>query len=142
MKRLIRLGLVTILIALPIYVFCEGYKNTIEYIQKTNKLWGISACIVNKDGSVTFVDSKDKGYGYALWIPGEKGGFLEQVTLKPGKSFELIDGDHAFITYKFIGFKDSLINIEVTDKFDARSFGGQIKQEKDKLMIIPYKDNQ
>ena len=120
----------------------EEYKSTIDYIEKTNKLWGISACIVNKDRSVTFVDSKEKGYGYALWMPNEKGGFSEKVTLKPGESFELIDGHHAFITYKFIGFEDDGINIEVTDKFDARSFGGQVKQERKVLMIIQYEDNQ
>jgi hypothetical protein len=134
--------LMSVLMVLPSTVFCEEYKSTIDYIQKTNKLWGISACTVNKDGSMTLVDRKEKGYGYALWIPDGKGGFLEEVTLKPGKSCELIDGDHAFITYKFIGFKDGWIIIEVTDKFDARSFGGEAKQERKALMIIPYEDNQ
>jgi hypothetical protein len=108
-RSLIRLCLAGIILIFPSYVFCEEYKSTIDYIQKTNKLWGISACIANEDGSITLVDSKGKGYGYALWIPDGKGGFLEKITLKPRESFELIDGHHAFITYRFIGFKDGRI---------------------------------
>ena len=119
------LFLMSVLIIFPSYVFCEEYKSTIDYIEKTDKLWGISACVINNDNSVTLVDSKGKGYGFALWIPDGKGVFLEKVTLRPGESCELMDGHHAFITYKFIGVKDGRINIEVTDKFDARSFGAK-----------------
>jgi len=141
-KRIICLTAI-ILTVFIIRIFCqESYKSTIDYIQKTNKLWGISACIINDDKSVTLVDSKDKGYGFGLWIADGKGSALEKATLKHGQSCELMDGHHVFINYKFMSVKDGRIIMEVTDKFDARSFGHGVKREKKTLAILPYDDIQ
>lgn len=130
------------MVLLPVCGFCQGsYAGTIDYVQKTNKLWGISACIINNDNSVTFVDSKDKGYGYALWMPDDKGAPIDSITLNPGQSLKLIDGHHVFINYKFIGLKDGRIVVEVTDRFDARSFGNGVREERKKLTVTPYDDN-
>lgn len=143
MKKLISFSTVVILAALPGYIFCQNsYTSTIDYIQKTNKLWGVSACIINGDKSVALVDSKDKGYGFGLWMADGKGSILEKATLKSGQSCELADGHHTFINYKFIGVKDGRIIVEVTDKFDARSFGHGVKKQKKRLTIFPYNDNQ
>jgi len=132
--------LTILLLSFASFAFCEEYKSSLDYIEKTNKLWGVSECIVNMDKSITFVDRKNSGVGVYLFIRDDKGGFLDKVTLKPGESFELMDGHHAFITYKYQGIEDEKIIIEVTDKFDARSFGDDIKIEKKTVTILPYKD--
>ncbi|MDD4955816.1 MAG: hypothetical protein PHP17_07265 [Candidatus Omnitrophica bacterium] len=143
MKRTLKIISVAVtMLLLPVCGFCqESYTGTIDYARKTNKLWGISACIINKDNSVTFVDSKDKGYGYALWMPDTNGAPLDSMTLNPGQSLKLTDGHHVFINYKFIGVKDGRIIVEVTDKFDARSFGNGVREERKKLTVAPYDDN-
>jgi len=125
---------------LPGAVRAQDYTSTIDYSQKTKKIWGIAACTVNTDGSVTLVDSTTTGYGYALWIPNGTGGYLPEVTLRPGESFDLIDGHHAFITNTFLGITDEGISIDITDKFDARSFGGEIKEQRAIVTIEPYAD--
>ena len=64
--------------------------------------------------------------------------WVDEVTLRAGESCLLTDGHHAFITYKFIGIEGSNITIEVIDKFDARAFGDDIKEETKRLTINPY----
>jgi len=141
-RRLKIIGIAIAMGLLPVCGFCqESYTSTIDYAQKTNKLWGISACIINNDNSATFVDSKDKGYGYALWIPDDKGSALDRITLNPGQSLRLTDGHHVFINYKFVGAKDGRIIVEITDKFDARSFGNGVREDRKKMTVAPYDDN-
>jgi hypothetical protein len=71
---------------------------------------------------------------------GKTGG-LDKITLQSGQSCQLSDGHHVFITYKFLGIKDGRIIVDVTDEFDARSFGKGVKQEREKITISPYNDN-
>jgi len=123
-------------------VYSGEYRGTIDYIQKTSRLWGMSACVVNEDGSITLIDARDKGYGNGLWIPDGKGGRLEKVILKPGESCGLIDGHHISIAYKFIGLEGGKIAIEVIDIFNAKSFGGEIKEERGKVLVNPYREDQ
>jgi hypothetical protein len=122
--------------------FCAEYKSTIDYIEKTNKLWGIAGCTINDDGTITFVDRQKSGVGEGqfLWIDDETNSFPDRITLKQGESFDLIDGHHAFITYTYLGLENNRISINVTDKFDARSFGDGIKVNKKDVIIFPYKD--
>lgn len=116
----------------------QSYDNTIDYILKTQRLWGISEVRVNEDGTVTLIDAKNLGYGYALFVFDGKGGFLEQITLSPGQSFELTDGHHAFITYELVKAEKDKIIFVVTDKFDARAFGEKIRIETKEVTITPY----
>ncbi len=116
----------------------QSYDSTTDYILKTQRLWGISEVRVNEDGTVTLTDAKNSGYGYALFVPDGKGGFLEQITLSPGQSFELTDGHHAFITYKFVKVEKDKIIFAVTDKFDARAFGDKVRIETKEVTVTPY----
>jgi len=140
MKNIIRVCAIAIVLLSGRQVFSQDYQTTIEYIQDTKKLWGISSCTVNGDGSITLVDRRDSGIGHMLWFYAENGNAPEKVILRKGESCELTDGDHAFITYKFIRLDNKDIIIEVTDKFDARSFGDGIKKEKKKVVISPYSE--
>lgn len=111
----------------------------LKFIKKLNKntkkLWGIEEVKINKDGSVTLTDAKN-----GMWFPDKKGGFKPSVTLKKGETCDLIDGDHDFMKFKFEKIKDGKITFTVTDKFDARSFGGKIKTEIKTITIKPYKE--
>jgi len=123
-------------------VYSAEFKSTIEYIQKTHKLWGISKVTDNGDNTITLADGKNEGYGHALGLMDKNSEWIDEITLKPKESCLLTDGHHAFITYQFIAIKDSNITFKVIDKFDARSFGDGIKKETAKFTISPYEDKE
>ncbi|MCM8791801.1 MAG: DUF1573 domain-containing protein [Candidatus Omnitrophica bacterium] len=117
----------------------QSYKSTIDYILKTNRLWGISEVKINRDRTVTFVDEKGATYGGLLYMFDKENGFLfDQITLTPGESLELTDGHHVFITYKLIRVEEEKIVVEVIDKFDTSSFGGNIEMDSRQVAIKPY----
>ena len=73
------------------------YESTIDYIQKTGRLWGVAEVRRHSDNSVTLVDA-NSGYGQALMMSLVK--VVNSVTIKAGESCTLSDGHHVFITYK------------------------------------------
>ena len=117
-----------------------AYTSALDYIEQTGTLWGIAGCLMNPDGSITLVDRTQSGAGFLLWIAAKDGAAAEQVTLRQGESCQLTDGHHAFITYAFLGLQDDRIRIEVTDTFNAISFGGTVEERRDTVTIEPYAD--
>lgn len=115
------------------------YKNTIDYIEKTGRLWGIAEVRINGDHSVTLVDT-ETGYGSALMFSLSE--VVKSRTIKAGERCTLSDGHHFFITYEFKESKNGKIAFIVTDKFDARSFGDAVKKETKTITISPYKEEQ
>jgi hypothetical protein len=112
--------------------------TTIDYIRQTDRLWGVAEVILNENSSITLVDAKDSGYGFALTMRDPNQKTVDSITLTPGQSCSLSDGRHAFITYEFKAIEQGRITIMVTDKFDARSFGDGIKESKTTITIPPY----
>ena len=112
-----------------------GYKSTIDYIQKTDRLWGIAEVRINTDNSVTLVDA-ESGYGYGLMLSLTK--VVKSVTIKAGESCTLSDGHHVFITYELKESNKEKITFVVTDEFDARSFGDGIKKVTETVVISTY----
>jgi hypothetical protein len=118
----------------------EPRKNTaIEYIRQTGRLWGVTELRLNEAESVTFVGEKESGGGLNLMMFDSKNKITDSVTLTPSRSLSLSDGRHIFITYELAAIKDGRIVINVTDKFDARSFGDGIRVNKKTITISPYK---
>ncbi len=131
-----------ILIGGLINAYSGEFDSAMDYIKKTSKLWGVSKVILNENNRITLVDRKKQGHGYALGLMNKNHEWIDEITLKPNESCLLTDGRHAFITYKLISIRNSNIVIEVIDKFDARSFGDDIKEEMETVTIKPYKDNE
>jgi hypothetical protein len=139
MKRYLTLCLL-VLIAASCWPDEEPRNNTtIDYIRQTGRLWGVAELRLNEAGSVTFVGEKKSGGGLNLIMFDSKNKVTDSVTLTPGRSLSLSDGRHIFITYELAAIKDGRIVINVTDKFDARSFGDGIRQTKKTVTISPYK---
>lgn len=116
-----------------------SYKNTFEYTEKTGRLWGVAAINLNEDNSITLQDEKASGYGYGLMMFDLNHNVADAVTITQGQSCSLADGHHVFIQYELQEIEDGKLTFVVTDKFDARSFGDGIKEEKKTLSISPYK---
>ena len=130
--------LIVILLSLSVVVFAfenPDYKSIIDYIQKTDRLWGIAEVRINTDNSVTLVDA-ESGYGYALMLSLTDA--VKSVTIKVGESCTLSDGHHVFITYELKELKKDKITFVVTDLFDARSFGDGIKKVTETIVISTY----
>jgi hypothetical protein len=123
-------------------IYSSEFEGTIDYIEKTSKLWGILKVIDNGNNTVTLVDRKIQGYGYALGLLYKNDGWIDEITLRPNESCLLTDGHHTFITYKFITVRNSNITLEVVDKFDARSFGNGIKEKNKRVIIKSYEDEE
>jgi hypothetical protein len=118
----------------------ETYKSCMEYIEGTQRLWGIESVRLQNDGRVTLVDAKAQGYGYGLTLYATERERVDQVTLGKGEACFLSDGHHAFLTYRYDGLNThSQLVFTVTDRFDARSFGDDIKEETKTLSILSYK---
>ena len=115
------------------------YEDTFDYIEKTGRLWGVASVTLNKDQSVTLVDAKSTGIGYALMMFDSRNKVVKSVTIKTGQSCTLSDGRHAFFTYELKSIDGQKLTFVVTDKFDARSFGDGIKKTTKTLTISPYK---
>jgi hypothetical protein len=104
----------------------QNNNTTIDYIRQTGRLWGLAEVILNENNSITLVDTKDSGYGFALTMRDAKSNAVDSITLTPGRKCSLSDGRHAFITYEFKAIEQDRIIIEVTDEFDARSVDGNL----------------
>lgn len=140
MKTTITFLIVVLLIPVVSFASKEpDYKNTIDYIEKTGRLWGIAEVRINADDSVTLVDA-ESGYGSELML--SLGEVVKSRTIKAGESCTLSDGHHAFITYEFKESKKGKITFIITDTFDARSFGDGVKKETKTITISPYKEEQ
>jgi hypothetical protein len=116
------------------------YMGTLDYIQKTGRLWGVKELLLNTNGTVTFVDAKNSGYGHGLTMFDSKDKAVDQVVLSPSQSCSLSDGRHAFIKYELSANKDGVVTVVVTDRFDARSFGKNVTAVTKTVQIKPYKD--
>ena len=114
-------------------------KTTIDYIHQTGRLWGVAEIRLNENNSITLIDAKSSGVGLNLIMRDSNSSVVDSITLKPGQSCTLSDGRHAFITYELKAIKQGRIIINVTDIFDARSFGDGIKKTKETITISPYK---
>lgn len=135
MKRIITLLIIVLVTKVAFASETPEYKSTIDYIQKTGRLWGIAELRLNKDNSVTLVDA-ESGYGFGLMM--SLSGNQKTATVKVGESCTLSDGHHAFITYELRKSENGKISFLVTDKFDARSFGDDINIETITITISPY----
>ena len=111
--------------------------STIDYIRQSGRLWGVAEVALNDNGSVTLIDAKSTGVGLNLMMRDANNKVVDSITLKPGQSCSLSDGRHAFITYEFKAIEKGRIIINVTDRFDARSFGAGIKLNKATITISP-----
>ncbi len=118
------------------------YKSAIEYIQKTGRLWGISEVWVDADATVILIDAKSAGCGYGMMMLTPESKIVESVNLKVSQSCTLTDGHHASIGYKLKSVKNGVMIIEVTETFDARSFGKGVKEENATVSVTPYSDKE
>lgn len=110
---------------------------TIDYIRRKGRLWGVTEVALNDNGSITLVDAKSSGVGLNLMMRDAKNKVVDSVILTPGQSCSLSDGRHVFITYELKAIEQGRIVINVTDEFDARSFGDGIKESKETVTISP-----
>lgn len=136
MKKTIALLIIVLLAGYASGTEKPEYKSTIDYIQKTGRLWGVAEVSVNEDNSITLIDA-ESGYGSGLMMSLST--VQTSATLKVGETCSLSDGHHAFIKYEFKELQDGKITFFITDTFDARSFGDGIKKETKTLTITPYK---
>jgi hypothetical protein len=116
-----------------------SYKNTFDYIERSGRLWGVAVVALNKDNSVTLEDANTPDYGYGLMMFDLQHNVVNSVTIKQGQSCSLADGHHVFLEYELKKVNDGRLMFVVTDRFDARSFGGEVKEEKKTITISPYK---
>ncbi|MBW2172448.1 MAG: tyrosine-protein phosphatase [Deltaproteobacteria bacterium] len=116
-----------------------SYENTFDYLEKTCRLWGVAAVSLNEDNSITLEDEKTSGYGYGLMMFDFKHNVVDAVTIRQGQSCSLADGRHVFLKYELEKVEDGNLTFVVTDKFDARSFGNGVKEEKKTMIISPYR---
>lgn len=115
-----------------IVVSCFG-SDTVA--KDSKRLWGIAEVKLNKDGSVTLFDATE-GDGHAMMFSLST--IVKSVTLKPGESCSLTDGDHATITYTLKKADGNQLTFHIKDRFDARSFGDGIKVKEKTITIAPY----
>jgi protein tyrosine phosphatase (PTP) superfamily phosphohydrolase (DUF442 family) len=117
----------------------SSYKNTFDYIEKTCRLWGIAAVSLNEDNSITLEDEKTSGYGYGLMMFDFNHKVVDAATIRRGQSCSLADGRHVLIEYELKKVEDGKLTFVITEKFDAGSFGGGVKEEKKTMTLSPYK---
>jgi len=103
------------------------------------KMWGIcEVAINNADGTVTLVDAKHDGRGLAMYDAENK--WVSKVTLHENQYCLLSDGDHASTKYTIKSIKEDIVEVIVTDRFDALSFGQGITEKTKIIFVKPYKD--
>ena len=118
----------------------ETYNSCLDYIKRTGKLWGICEVATNDDGTVMIVDAKHAGFGYGLTMYDSDNKFVSKVTLSAKQQCSLSDGHHAFLKYEVKAIKDGVVEVTVTDRFDARSFGKGVTEKTETVSVKPYKD--
>jgi len=116
-------------------------RNCFDYIQRTGKLWGICEVAINDaTGTVTLVDARYTGYGHGLAMYDCENKVSSQVTLKVYQHCRLSDGHHASMKYEIISIKDGIVEVVVTERFDARSFGKEVTEKTETISVKSYKD--
>lgn len=114
-------------------------ESCIDYIEQTGKLWGVSEVTVNDNQTVTMVDATHGGPGYGLTMYDGAANFVASLTLTVGQSVMLSDGHHASLQYTIKSIGSGSAEIDVLERFDARSFGRGITEEKGIVKIASYK---
>ena len=118
-----------------------GNMHSLNHIKQTGKLWGICEVTINDAaGTVTLVDAKYTGNGWGLTMYDSENKHVSQVTLKVNQHCRLSDGHHAFMKYVIKSIKDGIVEIAVTERFDARSFGKGVTEKTETISVKPYKD--
>jgi hypothetical protein len=116
-------------------------RNYFDYIKQTGKLWGICELAINDAaGTVTLVDARYTGYGHGLAMYDCENKRSSQVTLKVNQHCRLSDGHHASMRYEIISIKDDMVEVAVTERFDARSFGKEVTEKTGTISVKSYKD--
>ena len=106
------------------------------------KMRGICEVAINiADGTVTLVDAKYSGDGRGLAMYNAEHKWVSQVTLHENQYCRLSDGHHASIKYTIKSIKEDIVEVIVTDRFDARSFGKGITEKTKIIFVKPYKDS-
>lgn len=118
----------------------ETYNSCLDYIKRTGKLWGVCEVATNADGTVTIIDAKYAGFGNGLTMYDSDNKFVSKVTLRAMQQCSLSDGHHAFLKYEVKAIKDGVIEVTVTDRFDARSFGKGVTEKTETFSVKPYND--
>ena len=107
----------------------------------SQKMWGICEVAINiADGTVTLVDAKYSGDGRGLAMYDAENKWVSQVTLHENQYCRLSDGHHASTKYTIKSIKEDIVEVIVTDRFDARSFGKGITEKTQIIFVKPYKD--
>jgi len=120
----------------------ESPKSCLDYIRQNGKLWGISEVVIDEAaGTVTLVNVRNAGYGYGLTMYDCENKRSLQVILKVNQHCRLSDGHHAFMKYEIKSIKDGIVEVAVTDRFDARSFGKGVTEQTGNVSVKPYKDD-
>jgi hypothetical protein len=115
--------------------------HSLNHIKQTGKLWGICEVTINDAAeTVTLVDAKYTGNGWGLTMYDSENKHVSQVTLKVNQHCRLSDGHHAFMKYVIKSIKDGIVEIAVTERFDARSFGKGVTEKTETISVKPYKD--
>ncbi|OGV46399.1 MAG: hypothetical protein A2017_01935 [Lentisphaerae bacterium GWF2_44_16] len=117
------------------------FASTLAFIKETQSLWGISGLGCSQDKQYLILRKAKRGYGAGLFFYLPDFSSPNEITLKKGDIISLIDGHHVFIKYCYLGTDDESGNpvIEVTDRFDGKSFGDiVVKEVKEKFVIEPY----
>ena len=115
--------------------------NSLNHIQRTGKLCGICEVAINDAAeTVTLVDARYTGSGRGLAMYDCENKRASQVTLKVNQHCRLSDGHHASMKYVIKSIKDGMVEVVVTERFDARSFGKEVTEKTETISVKSYKD--
>ncbi len=118
----------------------SAYRDTLDYIHKNGRLWGVKELLLGTNGTVTLVDAKDSGYGHGLTMYDAKGRAVDQIALSPSQFCSLSDGRHVSTKYGLQAVEDGVIAMLVTDRINAQSFGKGVTERTEVARLKPYKD--
>ncbi len=114
--------------------------GTLKYIQETGKLWGVKEVRANADGSVTLFDARYSVKGHGLSMRDADHNPVDTITLKQQAACSLSDGHHVFLEYRFLRAEDDALLFRVTERIDARSFGGKESETTGIVTVSAYAD--
>ncbi|MDD3949318.1 MAG: hypothetical protein PHT43_07625 [Anaerolineaceae bacterium] len=113
----------------------------LDYILRTGKLWGICEMAINDaEGTVTLAVPRYTGRGLKMTLYDNENKRVEQVTLKVNQHCLLSDNRHSFMKYLIKSIKDGIVEVEVTEHFDARSFGKEVTEQTETMAVKAYQD--
>jgi len=142
-----------IIIAMLLLMICSGCpkdgavitvtetesSELIEEIERSGQLRGVREVRLDNDASVVLVDSKPTVNVVNLIMLDASNNRVDTVNLKVGQACMMTDFRHMFITYKLLDIKEDQLTFQVTDKFNAVSFGDGITIAQKTFTISPYK---